>query len=424
MKALEVYLWGMRVGAISWQEHSGVGQFEYDPAFIKSGLAVSPLCVPLQPGVFRFAELAQSRTFHGLPGFVADSLPEKFGNRLLDAYLARHGRNYDDLNPLERLCYIGTRGMGALEYYPAEESEALAQPVAVEVGELVSLAKDVLQQRKQARASLDEGLESLIMVGASAGGAKAKAVVAIHRDSGDVLSGQADAPPGYEHWLLKFDGIDNEELATGDQIGRIEYAYNKMAYAAGINVMPCRLLEENGRAHFLTRRFDRLDNNEKVHVASFAALAHADRDPPGNVGYERLFQTIRELGLPPAALEEMYRRMVFNICSRNQDDHTKNHAFVMFGDGQWQLAPAYDLCFSYKPGNPFIEQHQMSCHGKRDSFVLDDLLAVARVADVRNPGKIIDQVQQAVAQWLQYADEAGLGEQQAQAIGALHRRFD
>ena len=424
MDVIAVELWGQRVGALTWDKNRQLASFQYDPEFIQAELNVCPLKLPLSGSIFEFPELARTRTFKGLPGFIADSLPEKFGNRLLDTYLAKHGRHLDQLNPLERLCYVGVRGMGALEYQPDRECRDLNDTIPLQVSDLVELAQKVLQDRQQAHANMeDDGLETLITVGTSAGGAKAKAVIAIKRDNGDVLSGQADIPDGYDHWLLKFDEMDNEEHATSQQIGRIEYAYSEMAYQAGINMMECRLLPDNGKAHFMTRRFDRVEDNAKVHVVTFAGMAHADRDPPGSVGYERLFQTIRDLRLPQSELNEMYRRMVFNICSRNQDDHTKNHAFLMFGDGSWQLAPAYDLCFSYKPGNPFIEQHQMSCNGKRDQFELDDLLAAAKAADVKRPKQIIEEVENAVSKWTEHAESAGIDGAHAESIKNLHRHF-
>jgi serine/threonine-protein kinase HipA len=423
MDTISVHLWGQLVGALSWNKERMLASFQYAPEFLRSGLAVSPLKVPLGTRVFEFPELVDTITFKGLPGFIADCLPEKFGNRLLDTYLANHGRRIDDLNPLERLCYVNTRGMGALEFQPDLESRDLNEPIALQVSDLADVAKRVLEERRQISTNIDDGIETLVTVGTSAGGAKAKAVIAVNDDTSDVLSGQANVPEGYVHWLLKFDETDNEEHASSKQIGRIEYAYSEMAYEAGITMMECRLLHDNEYAHFMTQRFDRVDGNTKIHVVTFAGMMHVDRDPPGQVGYERLFQTIRELGLPPSDLTEMYRRMVFNICARNQDDHTKNHAFLMFGDGSWQLAPAYDLCFSYKPGNPFIESHQMSCNGKRDDFLIEDLLTSAGAADVKNPKKIIKQVQQAVSRWSELAREAGIDEKRILHISKLHRTF-
>jgi len=423
MDVISVHLWGQRVGALSWNQDRMLASFQYDPEFVRTGLEISPLKMPLNARVFQFPELADTNTFKGLPGVIADCLPEKFGNRLLDTYLANHGRHLDDLNPLERLCYVSTRGMGALEFQPDLDFRQLNEPIALQVSDLVEVARSVLEERQQTNTNLDEGIETLVTVGTSAGGAKAKAVIAINDETNDVLSGQANVPEGYVHWLLKFDEIDNEEHAMSKQIGRIEYAYSEMAYEAGINMMECRLLHDNDQAHFMTQRFDRVDGNTKVHVVTFAGMMHADRDPPGQVGYERIFQTIRDLGLPQSDLTEMYRRMVFNICARNQDDHTKNHAFLMFGDGSWQLSPAYDICFSYKPGNPFIERHQMSCNGKRDDFLLEDLLTAARAADVKNPKMIIKEVQLAISHWTEQADKVGIDEERISLIGKLHRTF-
>lgn len=421
---IAVNLWGQRVGALAWDEKRALGMFQYDPEFIKSGLQISPLQMPLSGKIYQFPELKNTNTFQGLPGVIADSLPEKFGNRLLDTYLSRHGKNLRELNPLERLCYIGTRGMGALEYEPDFETRNLNKPVPIEVGDLVELAQTVLQEKKSLNSSLNEtGLETLISVGTSAGGAKAKAIIAINSNTNEVLSGQTNVPGGFEHWILKFDEFENEELATSRQIGRIEYAYNEMAFEAGINVMECRLLQDGPKAHFMTKRFDRVDPNDKVHVVTFAGMTHLDRDPPGSYGYERIFQTIRDLGLSQEDLNEMYRRMVFNICARNQDDHAKNHSFLMFGDGKWQLAPAYDICFSYKPGNAFIDSHQMSCNGKRDNFLREDLLQAARHADVKRPQDIITQVEASLARWPHFAGLAGIDESQARHIASLHRRF-
>ncbi len=424
MSTVAVYLWGRRVGALNWDSGRRIARFQHDPEFMQTGLEISPLMMPLSRRVYQFNDHVDTKTFKGLPGVIADSLPEKFGNRILGVYLASHGRNIEDLNPLERLCYVGSRGMGALEYKPDFDTRDLNKPMPVEVSDLVEVAQTVLTDRKAADANLKiDGIETLVSVGTSAGGAKAKAVIAISDKTQHVLSGQADVPSGYKHWLLKFDEIENEEHATSHQIGRIEYAYNEMATEAGIITMNCRLLEDGDRAHFMTERFDRVDGNAKVHVCTFAGIIHADRDPPGNIGYERLFQVIRDLGLGQNSLNEMYRRMVFNICSRNQDDHTKNHAFLMFADGVWQLSPAYDLCFSYKPGNRFIEQHQMACNGKRDQFTLEDLKQAAIAADIKKPERIINQVQQATGQWSGFARESGIDKKTTIAIGKLHRTF-
>lgn len=417
-----VKLWGRRVGALLWNPRMGFANFEYDRDFLKSGWNISPLKLPLSDRVFGFPELSESNTFQGLPGFIADSLPEKYGNKLLHSYLAKKGRRLEDLSPLERICLVGNRGMGALEYEPDTESPNLNKALPVVVSELAELAELILKEKSTVKANLDE-MKSIISVGTSAGGAKAKAVIAINDNTKEVLSGQSNVPEGFEHWILKFDEMENEEHATSKQIGRIEYAYNQMAYEAGINVMESRLLHDGDKAHFLTKRFDRVDGNEKIHTVTLAGIAHLDRDPPGTYGYENLFQVMRELGLPQNELDEMYRRMVFNIIARNQDDHTKNHAFLMFGDGEWTLSPAYDLCFSYKPGSIFIERHQMSCNGKRDHFTLPDLIIAGKSADTKKPMEIIEEVEIAIKKWSEIATAVGIREESADSIGKLHRFF-
>jgi len=422
---IQVHLWGERVGVLYFAENTLAGEFQYDPDFINSGLQISPIKMPLsETAIYQFPDHARTKSFAGLPGVIADSLPEKFGNAVLGKYLAKQGRSFDELTPAERLAYIGTRGMGALEYQPDHGSASADLSIPIEVDELMEVAKQVLGDRKGLKADFsDEGMEALIQVGTSAGGAKAKAVIALNEETGEVRSGQAEAPDGFTHWLLKFDEVDNEELATSKQIGRIEYAYHLMALEADIAMMPCRLLDDGQSAHFMTRRFDRGANGEKYHTLSFCGMAHADRDPPGMVGYESLFNTMRQLRLGQDDLEQMYRRLVFNIVCRNHDDHTKNHAFLMDGDGDWSLSPAYDLCFSYKKGNPFIETHQMSTNGKRDNFTMNDLLAVGKAADVGHPGRIIEQVQDSASQWAKLADEAGIETAATNAIGKLFRNF-
>ena len=435
---VRVLLWDNLVGILRWDNRRQIASFQYMPEYLDQNLpSINPLLLPLSNRVYEFPELARTKTFHGLPGVIADSLPEKFGNRILDAYLIKMSRSLDELTPLERLCYQGNRGMGALEFEPVlDNAPGLDGAVELDVHDLVETAQAVLSERKRVRANVesvspDEAsanisshqLETLITVGTSAGGAKAKAVIAINPDTSEVRSGQSWVPDGFEHWLLKFDETDNEELPSKHQIGRLEFAYSEMAYAAGINMMECGLMDDGSRAHFMTRRFDRYENNSKAHVLSLAGMAHLDRDPPGEVGYERLFQVIRQLGLGQDSLDEMYRRMLFNICSRNQDDHTKNHAFLMFGDGSWELSPAYDLCFSYKPGSRFIDLHQMSCNGKRDGFEVSDLLAAAKMADVKKPLEMLEEVQTAIADWDVFASEAGVDENVAFSIGQLHRRF-
>lgn len=419
-----VSLWGMNVGALSWDQNRQVGQFQYFDEFIETGLEVAPLTMPLSTQVYEFPELQRSTNFHGLPGLIADSLPEKFGNKLLNVWLAKKGLKFSDLSPVERLAYLGSRGMGALEFYPDNDNNAFDTTEPIAIDELASIANDIVQANPSKTENIhhnSERMHKLISVGTSAGGAKAKAVIAINDNTNDIVSGQSQAPDGFTHWLLKFDAIENEELATSTNIGRIEMAYHLMAIEAGINMMPCRLLPDGEHTHFMTQRFDRGPSQEKFHVQTLCAIDHADRDPPGMIGYERLFAVARKLGLGQADLNEIYRRMVFNILSRNQDDHSKNHAFVMGGNGDWHLSPAYDICYSYKPGNKFIESHQMSCNGKRDNFELNDLMQAAKAADVKAPQKIIQQVAKALAQWPQFSDQVGLPKEQSEAIQSMFR---
>lgn len=423
--ALEVRLWGARVGVVAWNEARALGQFQYDPEFLRRGLEVSPLVMPLSERVYSFPELAASDTFVGLPGILADSLPEGFGNRLLGNWLANKGLQFHDLTPVERLCYVGTRGMGALEYEPAAPVPP-SPDVPLEISELVEIAKSVLGQKKQARAkltpTLEEGLEHLIQIGTSAGGAKAKVIVAWNETTGEMRSGQVECPPGFDHWLLKLAEVENEEHAADRDVGRLEYAYHRMAVEAGIEMMESRLLEDGDRAHFMTRRFDRIDG-QKVHVATFCGLAHEDRNPAGNTHYETLFGVARRLALGQPALDQLYRRMVFNVLARNQDDHSKNHAFLMDGAGSWALSPAYDLVFSYKKDSRWIAKQQMCVAGKRDDFTLEDLERAASAADVKRPLPIIDEVRAAIALWPTFASQCGLEKPQTQAIQSHFRQL-
>jgi len=417
---VKVTLWDKTLGYLA--DDRGVGIFQYAPEWLATGIEVSPLLMPLSMQQHRFPELVGTRSFAGLPGLIADALPEKFGNRILSAYLADHGRSFADLSALERLSYLGNRGMGALEFQPDKGSAGqLVSGDSIEIDVLAAIAEQVLSSRQGQTTSLEHrNLDALVQIGTSAGGAKAKAVIGWNPQTNEVVAGQGDLPPGFEHWLLKFDAIDNEEHATAINIGRIEFAYHLMAQSAGIDMMPCRLFEAGEHAHFMTQRFDRMDN-QKFHVQSFAGLAHADRDPVGRYGYEDLFITMRRMGLGQTEIDEMYRRMAFNILTRNQDDHTKNHAFLMDAEGTWILSPAYDLCFSYKPGNRFIEQHQMNCNGKRDDFEQKDLLQAAQVAGIARPQEILDQVAEAASNWPAFADQAGLPVNQARAIHELFR---
>lgn len=423
LDTLRIKLWGRTVGALSWHAREGYAELQYAPELRESGLEPSPLLMPVRAQSYAFPELAERPTFTGLPGMVADSLPERFGNRLLERWLARQGRRLADLTPIERLAYLGRRGLGALEYEPDGDPDANTV-IAVEVDELVRIAEQILDQREQPLPLPpgDDALHKLIQVGTSAGGAKAKAIVAWNEQTNQVMSGQAECPPGFTHWLIKFDEVDDEEHASARHIGRVEYAYHVMAVLAGIEMTECRLFADGPRAHFMTRRFDRGAQGEKLHVQTYCALAHADRNPPGAAHYEGLFATARALGLGQDALDQLFLRMVFNLVTRNQDDHTKNHAFLMDGHGRWRLSPAYDLCFSYKPGSRWIDQHQLCCNGKRDGFTRDDLAQAARAADLKRPlAHFLDPVHDAVAKLPAIAADIGLPPAIARGLRALFR---
>src|SRR6056297_1613245 len=337
----EVRLWGRTIGAVALPEDGRTAAFEYDPAFRRSRIEVAPLTMPLAGRVFRFPELPDE-TFHGLPGLLADSLPDKFGHRLIDAWLARQGRGPTSMNAVERLCYTGKRGMGALEFRPRLGPRA-ARSTRLEVDALVELASEVLADRDGLRQAFGEdtsekALADILRVGTSAGGARAKAVIAWNPETNEVRSGQVDADPGFEHWLIKFDGVSgNRDRELNDPQGycAIEYAYYRMALAAGIDMSECRLFEENGRAHFMTRRFDRTADGGKLHMQSLGGLAHLDYNLPGAHSYEQVLQVMRRLGMPRTDLAEQARRAMFNVAARNQDDHVKNIAFLMDRRGRW-----------------------------------------------------------------------------------------
>lgn len=419
----EVRLWGQVVGACAWDHDRGHGRFEYDPAFVRRGLEIAPLMLPLHSGVFSFPALNRT-TFYGLPGLLADTLPDRFGNRIIDLWLARQGRRADDFTPVERLCYMGARGMGALEFKPAL-GERARKSEPIEVAELTQLAADILRHRTdwavQLKGKKAHALGTIIRVGTSAGGQRAKAVIAWHPATQEVRSGQVPPPPGFEPWILKFDGVNDQALGDPQGFGRVEYAYHLMATAAGIRMTPCRLLEENGRAHFMTRRFDRTLDGGKIHMQSLCALAHYDFNAAGEYGYEQALAVIQRLNLGHPAMQEMFRRMAFNVAARNQDDHTRNIAFLMDQNGNWSLAPAFDVVWAYNPAGAWTNRHQMSVNGKRDHFTKVDVLGVAQQFGIRGAEAIVAQVCDAVAHWPEFAREAGVPEKLARQITPTHR---
>lgn len=425
----KVNLWGRTIGAVSLENDTATATFEYDRAFTSSGIEVAPLMMPLSSRLYSFPSL-RPETFHGLPGLLVDSLPDRFGNVLIDAWLARSGRMPESFNAVERLCYTGSRGMGALEYAPATR---LAAPGAsrIEVDKLVELASEILTHRNNLQGWLHQegketALQDILRVGTSAGGARAKAVIAWNPKTNEVRSGQVKAGSGFEYWLLKFDGVSgnkDKELEDPKGYGAIEHAYCRMAVDAGITMSPCRLFEENGRRHFMTKRFDRLDGGGKLHMLSLCGMAHYDFNQAGAYGYEQALQVIRRLELPMAATLEQFRRMVFNIVARNQDDHVKNIAFLMDRSGNWSLSPAFDMTYSYQPSGKWTSSHQMTMNGKRSGFTLEDFKACANSASMKRgrAETIVDEVRDIVARWRDYADESRVNPEQRDKIQATLR---
>jgi serine/threonine-protein kinase HipA len=425
----KVQLWGRTIGAVSLEEGRDYAAFQYDPEFVSSGIELSPVVMPLSDRVYEFPTLPRN-TFHGLPGMLADSLPDRFGNALINVWLATQGRMPEDFGAIERLCYTGTRGMGALEFLPVLGPQP-RKATKVKIDALVQLASEVLTHRNDLQATFagaarEKALKDILRVGTSAGGARAKAVIAWNRGTNEVRSGQIGAGEGFEYWLLKFDGVagnKDRELEDPHGYSAVEYAYHLMATAAGIAMSECRLLEENGRRHFMTRRFDRLAGGEKLHMQSLGALAHFDFNQAGAHAYEQALLTIRQLGLPMAAVEQQFRRMAFNVVARNQDDHVKNIAFLMDKQGRWSLAPAFDVTYSYNPSGSWTSTHQMTLNGKRDGFTRDDFVSCGK-SGLMKRGRaetIMEEVREAVLRWPEFATQARVAEEWLARIRASHR---
>lgn len=415
MKVAEVKIWGKLAGAVAWNEEDRYASFEFDPDFMRLGWDLSPLRMPVAGGrkIFSFPELRRDRdsgydTFRGLPGLLADSLPDRFGNQLISAWLAQQGRTPESMNPVEMLCFIGTRGMGALEFEPPVMKEYV-RPFSIEIDSLVDTARKILSRREafvtNLRGDEEQAVTEILKIGTSAGGARPKAVIAWNEKTGEVRSGQTVALKGFEHWLIKLDGVSDIQLGASRGYGRVEMAYHNMAKACGIEMMPSRLLEENGRAHFMTRRFDREGADTKHHVQTFCALKHFDYNQVNSFSYEQLFQCMRELKLTYADMEQMYRRMVFNVIARNCDDHTKNFSFMMKQGGKWELAPAYDLCHAYRPGSEWVSRHALSINGKRNDISKKDLLITGESAGLRKPSEIIGEINHTVNNFRKFAGE-------------------
>lgn len=427
MNVAEVRIWNTLVGAVAWDEATGLASFEYDPRFKAKEWDLAPLTMPIKGtrNIFSFPALRKKPepaldSFKGLPGLLADVLPDRYGNELINLWLARQGRPQNSMNPVEMLCFIGTRGMGALEFEPTFGPKSQST-FAVEIGALVDIAREMLSTKEAFSTNLaadaQKALSELLSIGTSAGGARPKAVIAWNEQTGEVRSGQTKAPEGFGHWLLKLDGVSEVQLGSSHGYGRVEMAYYNMACACGITMMPSRLLEENGRAHFMTKRFDREGGATKHHVQTFCAIQHVDYNAIMSYSYEQLFQTMRELRLPYPDAEQMFRRMTFNVAARNCDDHTKNFSFRLQQGGRWELAPAYDVCHAWQPNHRWVSQHALSINGKRQDITKADLLAVGQTVRVRKAGEIIEEINETVSQWQRFADAVGVNPDLQNAIG-------
>lgn len=404
--AIEVFIWGQSVGAVAPDPRLGTYVFAYRPAWMKQGIELAPRMMPLAAGAAPrvFPNLPEA-TFHGLPGLLADALPDDFGNALIDAWMQAKGRTRESITILDRLAYMGKRGMGALTFRPALGSHR-ESAAALDMKSLVEQARLAVHGALSSDRMAEAALAQIIRVGTSAGGARAKAVVAWNPTTDEIRSGQFDVEPGFEHWLLKFDGMGKDQaLGTPGGYGRIEYAYHLMAKAAGIKMAPCRLLLEGGRAHFMTRRFDR-DGNERHHVQTLCAMEHLDFKQKATHAYAQAFMTLSQLKVRQDGIDELFRRMAFNVMARNCDDHVKNLSFILKRGGSWDLAPAYDVSYAYMPGGEWTYQHQMSVNGRFDDIKRDDLLREADRFGVRSPEKILEEVTDALGSFESFAAEA------------------
>lgn len=426
----EVMLWGTAIAVVRWDEQSGVADFQYTPEFQGFGIEVAPVVMPVRAQAYRFSHL-NKETFKGLPGMLADVLPDKFGNALIDQWLIKQGRSPEDFNPIERLCYTANRAIGALEFKPTQRYFDPDQGAQIEIDKMVRLASLVLQKKQFEIDSQDldgEALEQILQIGTSAGGARAKAIINWNEQRNIILPGHMQPQAGFDGWLIKFDGVSenrDKELADPLGYGRIEYAYYLLAVKAGIEMMESRLLEEGGRAHFMTKRFDRV-GGDKLHMTSLCGLGHFDFNDPAATSYEQAFVLARQLQVPREHVAQLFKRMMFNVVFRNQDDHTKNIAFLMDRSGAWQLSPAFDVAYSYNPNGLWTSKHQMSINGKRDDFIVSDFLSAAEQTGLpkQRIRKCIDEVLAVLPLWANCAQAAGVSGEMIEAIGKTFRRFD
>ena len=413
----KVRLFGLDMGAFRWDESYNVARFEYDKDFVAKGIEPSPIMMPVQQGrVYSFGNLNRD-TFNGLPGMLADSLPDTYGRALFDQWLALTGRTSG--NPVETLCFLGQRCMGALEFEPAT-GPASDGNMKFEIDSLVDVAREALSKKEGFGVNLDTdrkaAIAEILRLGTSAGGQRAKAIIAYNKDTGEVRSGQITAPEGFDYYLIKLDGVSAEAgFKETENYGRLEYSFSELVKRCGIDMTECSLIEENGRAHFLTKRFDR-ENGKKVHMQTLCGIAHYDFKLQRGYSYEQAFNVMRRLRLPYSQAQEMFRRMVFNVVLRNQDDHTKNISFLMDSDGKWRLSPAYDMGFAYNPTGAWTKTHQMSINGKFDNLTRKDLMECAAVNNIKNASEIIDHTCDVASGWPILAKECGVPQSMIDSI--------
>jgi len=411
----EVKIWGEYAGAVRWDEGNQLASFQYSDKFLAKGYDLSPIKMPIKEGsrIYSFPDLRKAKdeqraTFNGLPGLLADSLPDKYGNQLINIWLAQAGRPPDSMNPVEKLCFIGERGMGALEFEPSR-FKASKRTFSVEIDSLVEIAQKMLSHPKGFEVNLVEeeqkALREILKIGTSAGGVRPKALIAFNKQSGEVRSGQTAVPKGFHHWLIKLDGVGDAQFGSSHGFGKVEYAYYLMAQDCNIHMMDSELFEENGRAHFMTKRFDREGSNTKHHVHTFSGIQHFDYNNLYGFSYEQLFQTMRKLKMTYPEAEQMFRRMVFNVMATNYDDHAKNFSFRLKQDGKWELSPAYDLCYSYAPDNVWVSQHTLSINGKHRELISTDLMKIASLNNINAGRSIINEIRDVVCSWEKYAKE-------------------
>ncbi|MEN8204141.1 MAG: type II toxin-antitoxin system HipA family toxin [Bacteroidota bacterium] len=427
MGAVRIKIWGHTLGAVAWDSLHNYGVIEFSEDFIRLGLDLAPLTMPLEDlargqRIFAFPGL-NTRTYEGLPGLLSDALPDAFGNAVLQGWLRSQNRGSESLTPMEKLSYMGKRAMGALEFEPAIETPEPEEKMEVE--RLLKLTNKVLEEKNKIsldlKADEERAMASLIRIGASAGGQRPKALIGYHPDTKELRSGQVPLPRGFRYYLLKFDGVQKGTLGDPAGYGRLELAYYHMALECGITMQPCEILEENGRAHFMTLRFDRTDEGEKLHIQTLCGMSHFDYNQAGVYAYEDAFEEMRALSLPYPDHEQLYRRMAFNVVARNQDDHTKNISFLMPEKGEWRLAPAYDLTWNYNSQGDWTNMHQMSINQKRDDFTTKDLLEVAHRQGIKNPKTIIRQTVDVLSRWPSFAEETGVAKNLTEAAGKTHR---